>query len=70
MPFAVTDNAEAAIIAAFDATVASILVVGGNKNSATRVVWCMSARENFIITAGGGGIAYGLGLAFDQLLHT
>lgn len=68
VPFAVTDNVDTAIIAAFVATFVSILLVGGIKTWATKGVWWMSALENFTITAGGGGIAYGIGVGFEQLL--
>ena len=33
------------------------------------LVWWVSALENLIITAGGGGIAYGIGVGFDSLVH-
>lgn len=52
IPFAVTGDEQAAIIAAFIATMTFILIVGGVKTWATRGVWWVSALENLIITAG------------------
>jgi len=69
IPFAVTGDEQAAIIAAFIATMVFILLVGGVKTWATKGVWWVSALENLIITAGGGGIAYGIGLGFNKLVN-
>mmetsp|Transcript_10786 Transcript_10786/g.26643 ORF Transcript_10786/g.26643 Transcript_10786/m.26643 type:complete len:314 (-) Transcript_10786:204-1145(-) len=69
IPFAVTDNKQSALIASFVATMVLILLVGGVKTWATKGVWWVSALENLIITAGGGGIAYGIGVGFDSLVH-
>mmetsp|Transcript_6940 Transcript_6940/g.9011 ORF Transcript_6940/g.9011 Transcript_6940/m.9011 type:complete len:290 (-) Transcript_6940:31-900(-) len=69
IPFAVTDNEDAAIIGAFVATFFFVSLVGGIKTWATKGVWYISAFENFIITAGGGAIAYGIGVGFDSLLN-
>mmetsp|Transcript_3628 Transcript_3628/g.4642 ORF Transcript_3628/g.4642 Transcript_3628/m.4642 type:complete len:278 (-) Transcript_3628:55-888(-) len=69
IPFAVTSNKDTAIFAAFIATMVLILLAGGIKTWATRGVWWVSAIENLSITAGGGGIAYGIGLAFDMYIH-
>lgn len=69
IPFAVTSDENAAILAAFIATIVCIMLVGGVKTRATRGVWWVSALENLIITAGGGGIAYGIGIGFDKLIN-
>ncbi len=68
IPFAVTSNKQAAIIASGVATVVSILLVGSVKTWATKGSWWKSAMENLIITAGGGAIAYGIGVGFEQLI--
>lgn len=69
IPFAVTSNEKYAIIASFIATAIFILIVGAVKTWATRSVWWVSALENLIITAGGGAIAYGIGIGFDHLVN-
>lgn len=69
IPFAVTSNEQSAMIAAFCATLAFILLVGGVKTWATKGVWWISAIENLIITAGGSGIAYGVGFGFNKLIN-
>lgn len=68
IPFAVTSNKQAAIIASGVATLVSILLVGSVKTWATKGSWWKSAMENLIITAGGGAIAYGIGIGFEQLI--
>jgi len=68
IPFAVTSNEKTAILAAFIATMVFIMLVGGVKTWATRGVWWSSAIENLVITAGGGGVAYGIGSLFERLI--
>eukprot|EP00984_Skeletonema_dohrnii_P021017 scaffold10395_cov134-Skeletonema_dohrnii-CCMP3373.AAC.1 len=68
IPFAVTSNEEKAVLAAFVATMVCILLVGGVKTWATKGVWWVSAIENVVITAGGGAIAYAIGLSFEYLM--
>ena len=63
------DAAAIATIAAFVVTMVSILLVGGVKTYATRSNLFVSAFENLIITAGGGGIAYGIGAGFEKLVQ-
>ena len=69
IPFAITDDTTTAIIAAFIVTLVCILLVGGIKTYATKSNLFVSAFENLIITAGGGGIAYGIGVAFEKLVQ-
>ena len=68
IPFAVTSDEATAVLLAFGATMVCILIVGGVKTWATKGVWWVSAIENVIITAGGGAIAYFIGLGFDKLV--
>ena len=68
VPFFVTDDATAGFIASFVCTMTAILLVGGVKTWATKTVWWRSALENFVITSGGGGIAYGIGVGFDKIV--
>jgi len=69
IPFALTDDRYSAFIAAFIATLTSIMLVGGVKTWATKGVWWMSALENLIITCAGGGISYGIGMAFESVVN-
>jgi len=69
IPFALTDDTTTAIIAAFAVTLVCILLVGGVKTYATKSNLFVSALENLIITAGGGGIAYGIGVGFEKLVQ-
>ena len=69
IPFAVTSDENSAVLAAFIATMVCIMLVGGVKTWATRGVWWTSALENLIITAGGGGVAYGIGCGFEKMIN-
>ncbi len=66
IPFAVSDERSAALLASFIATVAATVMVGAAKTTATKTGFFMAAFENFAITCGGGAIAYGIGLGFDK----
>ena len=68
IPFAVVSDETTAVLSAFAATMVCILLVGGVKTWATKGVWWISAFENVIITAGGGAIAYFIGIGFDKLI--
>ena len=69
LPFAFIKDRYTALIVSFVATMIVILLVGAVKTWATKANWWVSAFENFVITSGGGAIAYGIGHAFETLLN-
>ena len=68
IPFLITGDRSAAFIASFIATMTAIMAVGAVKTWATKANLLTSAFENFVITSGGGAIAYGIGVAFEGLV--
>ena len=68
LPFVFIKDKYIALIVSFALTMFVILLVGAIKTWATKASWWVSAFENFVITSGGGAIAYGIGHAFESLL--
>mmetsp|Transcript_25798 Transcript_25798/g.31623 ORF Transcript_25798/g.31623 Transcript_25798/m.31623 type:complete len:295 (+) Transcript_25798:117-1001(+) len=64
IPFVVIHDRYDAMVASFICTILAIWLVGAVKTWATKGSWLISAFENFIITSGGGAVAYGIGLLF------
>lgn len=69
IPFLLTDDVNSAFLAAGICACTGLLFVGAIKTWATRGNLWTAATENILVSAGGGAIAYGVGLAFDNLLH-
>ena len=69
IPFAFIDDPFDGLIAAAVATGLALLFVGAVKTWATRGRMLEAAMENLIIAGFGGGLAYGVGLAFDKLIR-
>ena len=65
IPFVVIHDRYDAMVASFVCTILAIWLVGVVKTWATKGSWLISAFENFIITSGGGAVAYGVGLLFE-----
>lgn len=68
VPFAIVSNSTIGLLASGIATGLGLLLVGAVKSWATRGSFVVSAVENLSITALGGGIAYGIGVGFQQLI--
>lgn len=68
IPFAVVSDSNMGLLAAGIATGLGLLFVGAIKSWATRGNFIISAAENLSITVAGGGIAYGIGVGFQQLI--
>ena len=68
IPFAILKASNMGLLVASIATGLSLLIVGAVKSWATRGSFVMSAVENLSITALGGGIAYGIGVGFQELI--
>lgn len=58
------------LIAAAVLTSVTLLLVGAIKTWATRGSCLRASAENLLIAALGGGLAYGVGVGFDSVLHT
>jgi len=69
IPFVFIKDTYYGVIVSFTATMFFVLLVGIVKIWATGGIWWVSASENFIITVGGGAIAYYIGKAFEGLLE-
>ena len=69
LPFAFIDDPFVGLIVAAVATGLALLFVGAVKTWATRGRLLEAAMENLIIAGFGGGLAYGVGLAFDKLIR-
>ena len=69
LPFAFIDDPFDGLIAAAVATGLALLLVGAVKTWATRGRMLEAAMEILIIAGFGGGLAYGVGLAFDKLIR-
>lgn len=68
IPFACVDSTTMGLIVSGVACGVGLFVVGAVKTWATRGNMWLAAMENLIITAAGGGIAYGIGVGFDKLV--
>ena len=69
IPFWIIHDTQLAFIIAGVCTTIGLFIVGGIKTWATRGDWKVSAVENLVIAAGGGGIAYGVGYGFEVLIN-
>lgn len=68
IPFAFVSDPNLGLIAAGIATGTSLSIVGAIKSWATRGNFLISALENLSITLAGGGIAYGIGVGFQNII--
>jgi vacuolar iron transporter family protein len=69
IPFVCTSDIKSAFIAAAVSTTTALLLVGVVKTWATRGNLWLASLENLLIAAGGGGIAYGVGVGFEKLVN-
>ncbi len=69
IPFAFADHPQHGLIAAAVLTVAALLMVGAVKTWATRGSCVTASVENLVIAAVGGGLAYGVGILFDNVVQ-
>lgn len=67
IPFVVVTDPISGLIISGIATAIGLWLVGAMKSLATRGNMCFAALENLLITAAGGGIAYGIGVGFQNL---
>jgi len=68
LPFAIAGDTHTALWFAAGLTVAGLLAVGAVKTWATRGRPLRAAIENLLVATLGGGLAYGIGVAFDRLV--
>jgi VIT1/CCC1 family predicted Fe2+/Mn2+ transporter len=69
LPFACCgENPTMGLIVATGLTIVALMIVGAVKTWATRTNWVSAALENLIIAGFGGGLAYLVGILFDQLV--
>ena len=68
IPFVCVTDSNTGLIVSGIATAIGLFLVGAVKTWATRGKWWMAALENLLITAAGGGIAYGVGVGFQNLM--
>jgi len=68
IPFAFVSRASTGLWIATIGAVLGLLVVGAVKTWATRGDPLRAALENLLVAAGGGGLAYGVGVLFDRLV--
>lgn len=69
VPFMFSVTPLIGLILAAAITMCALLVVGAVKTWATRGNCVTAAMENLVIASFGGGFAYAVGLAFDEVLH-
>ena len=69
LPFAFVTSAPRGLVIATIGAVIGLLIVGAVKTWATRGDALRAALENLLVAAGGGGLAYGVGLLFDRLVN-
>jgi vacuolar iron transporter family protein len=69
IPFLCTSNIETALVAAAICTTTALLLVGVVKTWATRGSLLTASLENLLIAAGGGCIAYGVGVGFEKMVN-
>jgi VIT1/CCC1 family predicted Fe2+/Mn2+ transporter len=63
------DRPSVGVIAAAAATIFTLLIVGAVKCWATKGNIFVSSMENLLIAGLGGGLAYGVGVGFGQVVH-
>lgn len=68
LPFAFVSSALTGLWIATIGAVLGLVVVGAIKTWATRGDPLRAALENLLVAAGGGGLAYGIGVLFDRLV--
>jgi VIT1/CCC1 family predicted Fe2+/Mn2+ transporter len=68
LPFAFVSNASTGLWIATIGAVIGLLVVGAVKTWATRGDPLRAALENLLVAAGGGSLAYGVGVLFDTFV--
>lgn len=68
LPFAFVSNASTGLWIATIGAVIGLLVVGAVKTWATRGDPLRAALENLLVAAGGGSLAYGVGVLFDTVV--
>lgn len=68
IPFVCVSDSVTGLIASGIATAICLFLVGAVKALATRGKWWLAAMENLLITAAGGGVAYGIGVGFQNLV--
>lgn len=69
LPFAFVANPSTGLWIATLGAVLGLLVVGAVKTWATRGDPLRAALENLLVAAGGGGLAYGVGVLFNALVN-
>lgn len=69
LPFAFVSSAATGLWIATIGAVLGLLIVGAVKTWATRGDPLRAALENLLVAAGGGGLAYGIGVLFDALVN-
>ena len=70
LPFVFHVSPKVGLIYAAALTGTALIIVGMIKTWATRGSFWRASMENLVISGCGGGIAYGVGLLFDSLLHS
>ena len=68
IPFVCVTDSITGLIASGIATAIGLFLVGAVKTWATRGNLWLAAMENLLITAAGGGVAYGIGVGFQNLM--
>ncbi|KAL7453874.1 hypothetical protein ACHAWC_008428 [Mediolabrus comicus] len=68
IPFICVTDPVSGLIASGIATMIGLFLVGAIKTWATRGNMWFAALENLLITAAGGGVAYGIGVGFQNLM--
>ncbi len=69
VPFAFVERPSTGLWIATIGAVLGLLVVGAVKTWATRGDPLRAALENLLVAAGGGGLAYGVGVLFDTIVN-
>jgi VIT1/CCC1 family predicted Fe2+/Mn2+ transporter len=69
LPFAFVSRPSTGLWVATIGAVLGLLVVGAVKTWATRGDPLRAALENLLVAAGGGGLAYGVGVLFDKIVN-
>jgi VIT1/CCC1 family predicted Fe2+/Mn2+ transporter len=68
LPFAFVERTSTGLLIATVGAVVGLLVVGAVKTWATRGDPMRAALENLLVAAGGGGLAFGVGVLFDRFV--
>jgi VIT1/CCC1 family predicted Fe2+/Mn2+ transporter len=68
VPFAFVTRPSTGLLFATAGAVLGLLIVGAVKTWATRGDPLRAALENLLVAAGGGGLAYGVGVLFDRFV--